>query len=220
MKRIESTHLKGDFATILCIGYKWLGEKKATVLSITDFPGFEKDRTNDKALIKAFFEVYNSADLTVTYYGKGFDLKMLNAKALEHNLPYPAPVPMVDLYFVVKGNLSLSRKSLGNVGIFAGLTTKKTPVTAVAWKKAATGHKPSIKYVVDHCRADVDILEEAYLKLRPLMRTHPRVAGWEPCRYCGGKTQRRGKALTALKSARYRFQCTSCGGWETRACCP
>lgn len=217
---VESTHLRGDFATLLCIGYKWLGEKKTHVLNVMDYPGWDKDKTNDKGLVKAFLEVYNSADVTVTYYGKGFDLKMINAKALEHGLPYPAPIPMVDLYYVVRGNLSLSRKSLENVGIFAGLTTKKTPVTAVAWKKAATGHKPSINYVVAHCKADVLLLEEAYLKLRPLMKTHPRVGGWAPCRYCSGRLQRRGKAISPTKGRRYKFQCQDCGGWETRPLMP
>lgn len=193
-----------------------MGDKKTRVISIGNSKKFEKDRTDDSDVIKEFIEVYNEAELTVTYYGKGFDLKMINSKALEHDLPFPAPVPMVDLFFVVRSNLSLSRKSLQNVGIFAKLKTQKTPVTSDAWKKAATGHKPSIKYVVDHCRADVDLLEEAYLKLRPLSRTHPRVAGWAPCRYCGGKLNRRGKAISHLKGEQYRFQCTSCRGWETR----
>src|SRR5678816_4274910 len=43
---IESTGLKGDFATILCIGYKWYGERTTKVISIMDFPRFKKDPTD------------------------------------------------------------------------------------------------------------------------------------------------------------------------------
>src|SRR5688572_15746784 len=214
---LESTGLKMDFATLLCTGYKWLGEKKVYVPSIMDYEGWEEDVTNDKKLVADFIKVYNSADMTVTYFGTGFDRKALIAKALEHNLPLPANVPMVDLFCTVKSNMAISRKSLQNVGYYLGLSNEKTPVEGKVWRRAMSGHGPSIKYIKNHCEADVLILEEAYLKLRPLVRTHPRVSSdYAACRTCGGKVISRGRAITKLKGVQYRFQCKQCGGWETR----
>ncbi len=215
---IESTGLKGDFATILCIGYKWFGEKKVSVISITDYPEtFKKDPGDDSRLMKDFMKVYNQADMTVTYYGTGFDRKMMYTKLLEHNLPIPANIPMVDLFWTVKGNTTLSRKSLATVSEFLKLKTHKTLVLGRVWKKAMSGHGPSIKYIIEHCIADVKVLEETYVRLRPLVRTHPRVSGAEPCRYCGSlHLQRRGISRTAL-SERQRVQCQKCSGWDTRA---
>lgn len=213
---IESTGLKGDFATILCIGYKWFGEKAVSVISITDFPEFTKDPNNDGPLMKAFMKIYNQADMTVTYYGTGFDRKMMYTKLLEHNLEIPANIPMVDLFWTVKGNTTLSRKSLATVAEFLKLKTHKTLVLGRIWKKAMSGHAPSIKYIIKHCIADVKVLEETYVRLRPLVRTHPRVDGAEPCRYCGSlRLQRRGLARTAL-AVRQRVQCQKCGGWDSR----
>jgi uncharacterized protein YprB with RNaseH-like and TPR domain len=213
---IETTNLKMDFGTILCIGYKWLGENKVHVPAITDYPGWQKDPTNDKKLIKDFIEVYNSADLTVTYFGIGFDRKCINAKALEWGLPLPAPIPMVDLFYTVKGNLALSRKSLQNVGYYLGLSTEKTPVEGKIWRRATTGHAGSIKYIVDHCRADVLILEEAYERLKPLVRQHPRVGEYWQCRYCAGEVIKRGFTLTTIQKPKQRVQCKNCGGWDLR----
>lgn len=216
---IESSHLKADFGTVLAIGWKWLGEKKTHVLSLADFKKFTTDPIDDRDLIDAFVSsVYNTASLTITYNGIRFDLPYINAKCLEHDLPLPAPVPMLDVYLsIVRGKLALSRKSLQNVCYFLKLSNEKTPVEGRIWKRASSGHKGSLKYIVDHCKADVLVLEEAYMKLRPLLRGHPRVAGWGPCRYCGKDTlQSRGLVLSSDRVQKRRHYCSSCGGWESR----
>lgn len=213
---LETSHLKCDFGTLLACGYKWLGENKTKVISLADFNNFKRDPTDDSAITKAFLDIYNQADMTIGYYSSGFDIKFFHGKVLEHGLPVPPKIPMVDLFYTVKANLALSRKSLQNVGYFLGLSAEKTPVEGKIWKAASCGNKKALKYIVDHCRADVEILEEAYLRLRPLVRTHPRVSGYAPCRFCGGKVQSRGPALSVCKGDRKRFQCTSCFGWDTR----
>lgn len=215
---IETTHLKADFGTMIAFGYKWSDEDEAHVLSITDYRGYTKDLTDDSKLVAAAAKLMQEADMWVTYYGKGFDNKFINAKMLEHSLPILPNTPHVDLFFTVKSNLALSRKSLANVAEYLEFQHHKTPVAGRIWRKAMVGNKEAIKYVVDHCESDVYLLEEAYLKLRPLVRQHPRLDGWLPCRVCGStKLQRRGNVLTVTKGARFRVRCTQCGSWETRS---
>jgi uncharacterized protein YprB with RNaseH-like and TPR domain len=220
---IETTHLKADFGTLLCFGYKWLGASKTEVPSIADYLetcnecGKWDDPANDKPLLKEIYRVLSSADMWVTYYGKGFDVKFINAKLLEHGLPVLPNIPHVDLFFTVRSNLALSRKSLANVSNYIGCTEEKTLVNGKIWKKAMVGHAGSLTYIIKHCRADVLVLEDAYLKLRPLVRTHPRVLGLGACRFCGsGKLQRRGTVINTLKNAKQRIRCTTCGGWDQR----
>lgn len=215
---IECSSLKADFGTVLCVGWKWLGEKRVNVIAITDYPRFSRDPIDDSAVIADFLDVYNQADLSITYNGCRFDLPYLNAKALEHGLEIPSPVPMIDVYHgIVRGKLALSRKSLQNVSYHLKLSNEKTPVEGRIWRRAGAGHRPSIQYILKHCKADVLVLEEAYLKLRPLLRGHPRIAGWGPCRYCAhGTLQSRGQVLTSDKTPKRRFYCSNCGGWETR----
>lgn len=215
---IECTNLDADFGTLLCVGYKWLDEDKVHVMSLLDYEGWDEDFTNDKKLVKDFMKVYSTADLTIAYNGVLFDRPWLLAKVLEHKLPIPPSIPMQDPYFTAKSNMRLSRKSLANIISHLDLDTKKTPVEGKIWKKAATGNKRSIQYIIDHCEADVIALEEVYLRLRPLMRTHFRLsADLGQCRYCEStKLQSRGKQITKLKAAQRRVQCTSCGAWDTR----
>ncbi len=214
---IETTHLKADFGTVLCIGYKWLGKPKVYVPAITEYESWDRDKTDDSGLVSDFLQVYESADMVVSYFGKGFDTKFLNAKLMEASGRLLPNTPHVDLFYTVKANLALSRKSLENVGYFLGLSQEKTKVEGKIWRRAATGHGPSVNYIVRHCRADVLLLEEAYLKLRPLVRTHPRVSGTGPCRVCGStRLHSRGIALSTTRGTRHRYQCQSCGAWETR----
>jgi uncharacterized protein YprB with RNaseH-like and TPR domain len=215
---IETTHLKADFGTCLCIGYKWAHEKKPHVIDITQYETWDKDRTDDSGVIADFAEVFKQADIVVTYFGKRFDLPYVNAKMAEYGQDFLPNIPHLDLFFTVKSNLALSRKSLQNVGYHLGLSAEKTPVEGRIWKKAATGDHKSVKYIIDHCAADVLILEEAYERLKPLIRQHPRVRGVDPCRVCGSMhLQRRGYAVTTLNSPRIRVQCQDCGSWETRS---
>jgi uncharacterized protein YprB with RNaseH-like and TPR domain len=214
---IETTNLKGDFGTCLAVGYKWWGKPRVYVPSIMDYPKWEKDVTNDSRLVRDFLATYTEADVVVSYFGKGFDCKFLNARLGEYRLGFLPNTPHVDLYFTVKANLALSRKSLQNVGYHLGLNTEKTPVEGKIWKQAQVGNRKAIKYVVDHCRADVLILEEAYSVLRPLVRQHPRVRGMEPCRVCGSlDLQYRGRATTIHAGPRVRVFCKNCSAWENR----
>jgi hypothetical protein len=136
---------------------------------------------------------------------------------LEYKIPIPPNAPHIDLFFVVKSNLALTRKSLANVSWYLKLESKKTPVDGRDWKLAATGDERAIRYVVDHCYSDVNLLEEAYEQLKPLIRSHPRVAGYGPCRTCGSSDiECRGYSLTATKGRRKRIHCKKCGSWETR----
>lgn len=214
---LESTHLKADFGTLLCVGYRWLHEKKVHCLAITDYDSFKNNATDDRKLLVDFIKVLDEADIIVTYYGKCFDWPYLQAKSLEYGMGPLPTIPHVDLYFTVKSNMCISRKSLANVSEYLCLDAKKTPVLGRVWKRAMTGHHGSIKYIVRHCIADIELLVELYEKLRPLVRSHPKINGNGPCRFCGSeKLQKRGKLLSVLKGARERVQCQSCAGWDSR----
>lgn len=213
---LECTHLKADFGTVLCVGWKWLHEKKVHVPSIMDYKGWKRDTTNDSRLLRDFAKLMEEADILITYNGKRFDVPYLYAKFLEHGIPIPPNTAHIDLYWTAKNNLALSRKSLAVVSKHLKLNNEKTPVTGNAWKRATTGHAQSIKYVIDHCRADVLLLEEAYIKLRPLIRQHPLMRGSTPCPSCGAEAlQKRGIFVTTKKRAQ-RYQCQRCGSWTRR----
>lgn len=216
---IECTDLIADFGTILCIGWKWLGEDEPVhIEALHDFKGWKKDVTDDKRLVETFYPRMVEADMMVTYFGTGFDKKMLQSKFLEHRLDVPPNTPHVDLFYTVKGNMLLSRKRLQNVAEFLGCPVEKTPIKAKIWKRAQVGYPDATAYVEDHCDKDVLITEWVYLRLRSYVRTHPRVAGLEECRYCGSSNLRspRGPFPVVIGRRQTNVQCVDCRGWDKR----
>lgn len=171
----------------------------------------------EKQLVKDFIAVLEQADAIVTYNGKRYDWPALQAKALHYGLGALPNIPHIDLYYTVKSNMKISRKSLQNAAYFLNLSNEKTPVVGNLWLEAQSGNKKALAEIVRHCRADVLILEELYLKIRPLVRTHPRVNGYGPCRFCGSKDLiSRGTYITKTKNPQRRIQCKDCAGWDLR----
>lgn len=213
---LETSDLRSDWGFTICGGYKWLDDKEVYCPSIMDYEGWQEDPTNDRKLVKELHRVLSQAEMIVTFYGKGFDLKWMNSKCLEHGLPVLPNIPHVDLFFVAKSNLNLSRKSLDNIGKYLNLPKKKFYVSGAIWKRARIGKADAIQKVIEHCKADVLMTEKLYYRLRPLVRQHPRVKGYWDCRSCGGnRLQRRGYTLTVTKGRQVRFKCNDCGGWST-----
>ena len=224
MLDIESSGLKADFANAFCVAFMYHGEKKAQVISTLDVVKpcracRRVDTAQDDKLMQRVYDKINEADMVVTWYGKGFDWKFLNTRMLEAGLPPLPDLPHVDLFYTAKHNLALTSNRLANVQEFLRLKTAKTQLTKRVWRRAQAGHVDAIEYIVDHCLKDVEVLDQAYEKLKPYVRQHPRVvpAALEGCRVCGGAVQSRGRAMTILKGPRQRVQCSQCGAWETRS---
>lgn len=217
---LEVSDLDADWGHTICIGYKWLGDEGATVLSQMDYKGWKKDILDDSRLWADFSKVFAQADITVGYFNTGFDRPYMYAKLLKHRLPIPANVPNVDLFYIAKSNMKLRRKSMDNVTNYLGLQdvdVHKTPVGGELWQRARVGDPKGIEMVVEHCRADIELTERLYNLFRPLIRTHPRVSGYGPCRTCGSKhLTRQGTKKTVNKGNMYQIKCSDCGSWDTR----
>lgn len=217
---IESSNLSADFATILCVGWKYLGDKKVNIVKISDSPTFKKDPTNDKWVVKQISTILSDADQWVTHYGTRFDVPMVNTKLLSWGLPPLPPVPHVDTWRVSKYKLKLHSNRLASVSAMFGLDDK-TPVLGRQWIQAIAGHKPSLNYVYEHCKQDIIVLEEVYNKIKCLITDHPNINLCDDsvdvprCPICGSDHIHKRGFHIARTSKRQRYQCQRCGGWSS-----
>lgn len=211
---IEATNLKADYGYCLCIAWKWHGAAKVQSLTITDAPTFEDDPTNDKWLIEQFAVEAEKADITVFHYGSIFDYPYLQTRALFHGLKPLARVPYIDTWRIARKGLALGSNRLASIAALLG-ADQKTPLNGPIWVRAMAGHKPSIKYVKEHCIQDVRVLEQVYDRLAPL-RSGPPYVSLSGCPNCGSyNTQSRGRVRT-IKVTKHRHQCQDCGSWFQR----
>lgn len=162
---IESTGFKGDYNSIL-------------VGSITHYQDdtsssyYIQQVGNDKKVARQLKEHLEGLDCWVTYYGKGFDLPMLNTRLLKWGIPPVEKRPHLDLYFTLKHQLNTSRKSLGHLVSWLNVPGDegKMGVSADVWNQIAVDLKRNIRTLTERCESDTIILRNLYEKTKHLIR--------------------------------------------------
>lgn len=217
------THdFSADKGYLLCIGYKWLGEKTVGMIEPRDMEKFRTDPTNDRDMCIEFMDLVEEADLVVGWNSKSFDWRFLQTRILKWKLGYLPPVPHCDLLLTSRATTKM-RRTLDNTGKFFGLKNIKIPLDLNEWMAAARGNEEPLRKIIAHCKADVLMTEEAYYIFAPLSRVHPNVGiiDGEPdgCPICKSKKLQQRGTIAALRYYRIRYHCQNkkCGRWSTSA---
>ena len=215
---LEFTNLNADFGHLLSGAFKVLGTKNVVCRSISDTSTFKGNPTDDAILAAKLRDDLTDADMWVTWYGERCDIPYLNSRLIVNGLQPMARVAHVDLWRTCRNKLRLHSNRLASASAFLGLE-EKTPLKPGVWQRAIGGHKPSIRYIEEHNKQDVIVLEQAYNRLRPLVTAHPNVnimSGEDGvrCPICGsGNLQKKGYRI-AVTQKYQRFVCNACGAWS------
>jgi len=106
----------------------------------------------------------------ITWFGSGFDLPFLNARAALHRVDLKTlnGIYNLDLCDWCRKNLLLSSYSLESVAKFLGLE-RKVPFeggdVGALFKLAVSGDRRALGRVVEHCREDLYLLREIHRRL-------------------------------------------------------
>lgn len=160
---IETTQMKADRGMIVAIGLL-KGEEPEVRFAGTP----EEER---KAL-EWLRDGLEGCDKLVTWYGSGFDIPFLLARAALHgvDLRKLIEIQMLDLCEWSRGHLLLSSYKLESVARFFGVQRELEfhggDVSALS-KLAARGDHEARKLIVDHCKEDLLLLKRVYERLKP-----------------------------------------------------
>lgn len=130
----------------------------------------QRDIVDDSKLVVAIRNELERADLIVAHNGKLFDRKFLNARLLKAGERPLRPIFFIDTMWVIRSHMRISSKLI-NVQQFLNLPDEKTPITWDNWARAGAFDKKAMDEVVEHCEMDVRVLEHAYWRLLPFVRT-------------------------------------------------
>ena len=215
--------LKSDLGFLLCFGFKWLGSKTTTVLTVDQYRGwFSKSGSiNDKPLLKAALKIMEEADILVGHFASVFDRRFLQGRCAIHHLTPPPNTKIRDTCFLARSAFNFSSNRLENLANVLRLPVKKHKKEVpdewpMWWFRAMSGDKKAIASMAKYCRQDIETLEQLYLSLRPFDNASPRLyENRETCGVCGSAVQFRGIAIVGQQRYR-RFQCTNgkCGRWD------
>lgn len=208
---------KANSGFLLCAGIKELG--KPVQLLVRD--NIQPDPLNDKKLCKEVASLLSSADMWVTHNGKWFDVKYLNSRLLKWGLPPLPSIPHFDTCETGFKKLAI-KNSLKEMGKYLGCKTSKYEVSMDEWVRAYAGDKKAMSEIVKHCKQDVELTEQVYLRLRPFGHNPPNLSliygDDRNCPHCGAKDslKKNGYKLAIVGKAQ-RYQCRKCGGYARDA---
>lgn len=204
--------MDSSYGQVIAYAAKWLESDDVIVKDIRDFQQYKKEPWESTELLESLADLIDEADMVVTFYGKGFDWKMVQTPLTKVDRVLP-PVPHVDLYYVNRYHHKIGRGSLDAALTYFELQEQKMHMSPVIWRMAMRGNTAAMDKIKARAASDVRATEELYLKLRPLIRMHPRLASGT-CKNCGGNhVSWQGKRMTAAGVTHRRFQCQECGAW-------
>lgn len=165
---IESDGLKADFATMLtwCIKQK---DGEVIYDKVTKDELF--DGQTDRRIINSLIEELKKYKIIITYFGTGFDVPFVRAKALHYDYIFPSYADLYhfDLYYTVKSKLCISRRSLDAACDYLNIKGK-TPIDREVWRLAKYGDPKALDQVLEHNIGDVNISEQLHSKLEPFAK--------------------------------------------------
>ena len=126
----------------------------------------------DRRILKILSEVLPKYDVIVCHYGtiqRGLDVRFLRTRFIKYGIKFPVYKQMfgLDTYLLAKYKLALHSNRLDVIAKFLGAPTQKTEIEPDDWILAGYGLSKSIRYVKQHNKIDVDVLEFVHRKLEP-----------------------------------------------------
>jgi len=211
--------LRASISSVICAGWKVLGEDKINCINAWDFPAWKKNVNDDKPICLALYEVLKDADCVITHNGKRFDWKFFQSRLLFHGLPPLPKIHHVDTCAEAKKNLFVLNNRLNTIARFLTDKEKARHEGWDLWVKTHARYPKAMKTMTAYCKQDVLVLEEIFRRLRPVISSLPNYNLFNPlkeksCPNCGSSRLRsEGKRHTSTRSYR-RYICQDCNTWS------
>lgn len=160
---IEATGLRGDYNSVLVASIKPYNSDPYSI--VVKQPG------NDQGVVRSIKAELEKYDCWVTYYGKGFDIPMVNTRLLKWRALPIEKRHHVDMYYSLKSNLLTARRSQGHLLSWLGTPEQKMTVGADVWNEVIqdpTGK--AMKTMIERCESDVIGLQGLYDKTKHVIR--------------------------------------------------
>lgn len=157
---IEATNLRGDYGSILCASFRPYGKDVITVS--VDQPG------DDKKVVREIKEIMSAYPCWVSYYGKGFDVPMIQTRLLVNGYKQLEKKHHIDLYYVLKYKLLTARRSQAHLLRLLETQQQKLDVSANAWNQVMHSAK-AMDLMRERCESDTEGLQALYDKTRHLI---------------------------------------------------
>lgn len=154
---IEATGLRGDYNSILVVSIKPEGKRPKSFA--VERPG------QDRSVVRAARDELEKYPLWVSYYGKMFDVPMIQSRLLTWNQRPLEKRHHLDLYFnIVRSRINPAKKSLAHILRWLypkgnKKAERKFDMSPDEWNRVLRDPVGAIPNIVRRCERDVENLE-------------------------------------------------------------
>lgn len=203
---------------LLSFAWQWSDETKVHCKALCDYPGYQKNKTDDSGLIKDLHKLFDEADILIAHNGDRFDRRKANSRFLGCGLQPPSPHKTIDTLKIARREFMLGSNSLASLGQFLRLGGKMPTTGWDLWRRCIDGDPKAWSILKKYNKRDVTLLRLVDKELRGWAKT-PSLRAFtseDACAHCGATNlQKRGTEMTRT-GIKQRVKCQSCGGWDTR----
>lgn len=212
-KQYVAPSMMTDRTTLLTVAWQFEGQKPQ---GLTVDPAMPRD---DYEIVKKLRDVLKDADVIIGHNMRKFDMRLFNARLLEHGLePLDPYIKIIDTLQVARRHFMLDSYKLDDMCQDLGLGAKHE-TNFQLWLDCMVGDKKALKQMLAYNKQDVKLTLELYRKLEPFHKDHKHYAegneaeGYK-CGHCKSeKVQKRGWQILA-QNKRRRVHCQECGRWS------
>lgn len=157
---------------IICYSAKWLFEDGIINDIVT--PQEATDR-NDERIMNPVWSLLNEADVVIGHNMNKFDRRKLNARFFIHKMLPPSQYKIIDTLIESRKAFAFASHKLDYISQLISNQEKiKTDISL--WDGCEAGDPIELAKMQVYCDKDVYLLEDAYLEMRPWIRSHPNLA--------------------------------------------
>lgn len=177
---IETTGLNASFGQILCAVFKTYSPDETKVFRIDNYlPWKEGKRADDSLLVKDILDYMQDIDIIIAHNGSNFDIPMIRTRALIHGYPPVNPIKIIDPVLLARKVFRFHSNSLNSIASMLETESQKTPLSPKLWANViGNGDTKALQYIVEHCEADVEVLEEVTWRIRKYVKNIDVLGSW------------------------------------------
>lgn len=199
-----------EWPSTLCFAAQWYGSRKVAFHATWDEGGAD-------AMHQAAFDLYDEADLVITYNGVSFDNRHLTSGWTERGMGRPAPWRDIDLLKVARQSQGWESKTLDSVCKRLGIPAKSDRYSVEVARAAAGGSKAAQRKLRRYNVNDTRIMAAVYERLLPHVKGHPHVApsaghDQPTCPRCGSTDVERAGTYSPGVYVYRAYKCRTCTG--------
>src|SRR4249919_54808 len=206
IERVSLSQVREHSSTI-CVGAKWLGEKKMHF--------FSDWQHGHRGMLDQIHALWSQADAVCGYNSDKFDIRKLNWEFAKEGMDRPpSRVASIDVYKTVRREFAADSNKLDHIASALGLGQKVKHEGHALWSKVMDGDEKAQRMMEKYCKQDVRLLERVYLKLLPWISNHPKLTEKRgACPNCNSEhvTSQGWKPGRTFKTQ--SLKCQSCGTW-------